>query len=143
MGSNLEPGGWCEFQDFDLQYYSEDGSLKPEDPLLFWISTLLDAARTLNRDPNPGSQLEGWVKDAGFKNVVHTRYKIPIGPWARDPTLKEIGMWNYMQVTSGLEGLTMRLYTTVLKWKPEEILVLLAKVRKDLTNPKIHAMFDL
>ncbi|EOO01711.1 putative methyltransferase domain-containing protein [Phaeoacremonium minimum UCRPA7] len=119
---NLEPGGWAEFQDFDLQYYSDDGSLKPEDPLLFWISTLLDAARQLKRDPNPGSKLEGWAKDAGFQNIVHKKYKIPIG---------------------GLEGLSMRLYTNVLKWKVEEILVLLAKVRKDLKNPNIHALMDL
>jgi len=139
----LEPGGWCEFQDFDLQYYSDDGSLKPDDPLHVWISTLLDAARLLNRDPNPGSKLEGLVKDAGFQNIVHKRYKIPIGPWAKDPTLKEIGMWNYMQINGGLEGLTLRLYVNVLKWKHEEIMALLGKVRQDLKNPNIHAMFDL
>lgn len=139
----MEPGGWCEFHDFDLQYYSDDGSLKPEDPLLYWISTLLDAARALNRDPNPGSKLEGWVKDAGFKNVVHRRYKIPIGPWPKDPTLKEIGVYNHMQVSGGLEGLSLRLYTNVLKWTAEEVMVLLAKVRKDLANPNIHAQFDL
>ncbi|KEZ43231.1 hypothetical protein SAPIO_CDS4914 [Scedosporium apiospermum] len=139
---NLEPGGWCEFQDFDLQYYSEDDSLKPEDPLLTWISTLLEAARKLGRDPNPGSKLEGWVKDAGFKNVVHKRYRIPIGPWAKDPLLKEVGLLNYLQVNGGLEGLTLRLYTSVLKWSEEEILALLAKVRKDLVNPRIHALFD-
>ena len=142
LNSNLEPGGWAEFQDFDLQYYSDDGSLKPEDPLLFWISTLLDAARQLKRDPNPGSKLDGWVKDAGFQNVVHKKFKIPIGPWPKDPVLKEAGIMNYMQVTGGLEGLSLRLYTNVLKWKVEEVLVLLTKVRKDLKNPNIHALLD-
>jgi hypothetical protein len=140
---NLEPGGWAEFQDFDLQYYSDDGSLKPEDPLLYWISTLLDAARSLGRNPNPGSSLKDWVKDAGFKNIEHRRYKIPIGPWAKDPFLKEIGGYNFKQVNEGLEGLSLRLYTGVLKWKQEEVLALLTKVRNDLRNPKIHAMFDL
>ncbi|KAH8886942.1 S-adenosyl-L-methionine-dependent methyltransferase [Thozetella sp. PMI_491] len=139
---NLEPGGWAEFQDFDLQYYSDDGSLKKDDPLLVWISTLLDAARSLNREPNPGSKLEGWVNSAGFKNVVHKRYKIPIGPWPRDRALKEIGLHNWTQVNQGLEGLTLRLYTNVLKWKTEEIMVLLANVRKSLRNPNVHAMFD-
>jgi len=141
--SNLEPGGWCEFQDFDLQYYSEDGSLAPDDPLFFWISTLLDAARSLNREPNPGSQLEGWVKAAGFRNVVHKRYRIPIGAWPLDPALKEIGLLNHAQISGGLEGLSMRLYTNVLKWKPEEVLLLLDKVRKDLRDPNKHGMFDL
>ncbi len=117
--------------------------MKPDDPLLYWISTLLDAARSLNRDPNPGSKLEGWVNDAGFKNVAHKRYKIPIGPWAKDRALKEIGMHNWNQVNDGLEGLSLRLFTNVLKWKQEEIMVLLAQVRRSLRNPAIHAMFDL
>lgn len=104
---------------------------------------LCDAARSLNRDPCPGSKLEGWVKDAGFKNVVHKRFKIPIGPWAKDPTLKKVGLYNYMQVNGGLEGLSMRLFTSILKWKEEDVLVFLTTVRKDLQNPHIHAQFDL
>lgn len=109
----------------------------------FWISTLLDAARSLNRDPNPGSKLKNWVTDAGFTNITHRRYKVPIGPWPRDPLLKEVGGYNYLQVNEGLEGLTLRLYTGVLGWSEQEILALLAKVRKDLNNPRVHAMFDL
>ncbi|TPX09507.1 uncharacterized protein E0L32_009250 [Thyridium curvatum] len=139
---NLRPGGWGEFQDFDLQYYSDDGSLKPDDPLLVWISTLLDAARSLGRDPNPGSKLEGWARDAGFKNIVHKRHKIPIGPWAKDPLLKEVGAWNYMQVNGGLEGLSLRLYTGVLGWTPEQVTALLIDVRKSLRNPHVHAILD-
>ncbi|KAK3353296.1 S-adenosyl-L-methionine-dependent methyltransferase, partial [Lasiosphaeria hispida] len=139
---NLAPNGWAEFQDFDLQYYSDDASLQPDDPLLVWISTLLDAARTLGREPNPGSKLAGWVKDAGFKNIVHRRYKVPIGPWPKDPLLKEVGAYNLAQVMGGLEGLSLRLYTGVLMWKAEEVQALLVKVRRDLADPKIHAMFD-
>ena len=140
---NLSPGGWCEFQDFDLQYYSEDASLLPTSPLLIWISTLLDAARSLGRDPNPGSKLSGWVRKAGFVKVEHKRFRIPIGAWARDPVLKEVGLWNLMQIENGLEGLSMRLFTGVLKWEEGEVRALLEEVRRDLRDPGIHAMFDL
>lgn len=37
----------------------------------------------------------------------------------------------------------MRLYTQLLGWKTEEVQVLLANVRKDLRDPKVHAQFDL
>lgn len=37
----------------------------------------------------------------------------------------------------------MRLYTQLLGWKTEEVQVLLANVRKDLRDPKIHAQFEL
>ncbi|SPN99151.1 related to methyltransferase [Cephalotrichum gorgonifer] len=140
---NLETGGWCEFQDFDLLYYSEDGSLAPDNPLLSWITTLTNAAQSLGRDPNPGSKLEGWVQDAGFGNIVHRRYKIPFGVWPKDPHLKELGAYNYRQLSEGLEGLTLRLYTSVLGWNEEEIYALLAQVRRELNNPRIHALFDL
>lgn len=83
------------------------------------------------------------MQKAGFVNVVHKRYKIPIGPWARDPLLKEIGSYNFMQVDNGLEGLSMRLFTSVLSWEEAEIRALLERVRADLRNPRIHALFDL
>ena len=63
------PGEWAEFQDFDLKYYSEDGSLKEEHSVQKWITTLLKAAEDFGRDPSPGSKLE------------------PIGPWPKDKHL--------------------------------------------------------
>jgi hypothetical protein len=56
---------------------------------------------------------------------------------------KKIGAWNYMQIMEGLEAFSLRLFTKVLGWTMEEVQVLLALVRKDLKNPKIHAQFDL
>ncbi|KAH6855828.1 S-adenosyl-L-methionine-dependent methyltransferase [Chaetomium sp. MPI-CAGE-AT-0009] len=140
---NLNPGGYAEFQDFNLLYYSEDGSLTPQHALREWISTLTGAADQLGRDSNPGSKLEGWARAAGFAGVTHRRYRVPIGPWARDATLKEVGTWNLMQVLNGLEGLSMRLYTGVLGWSEEEVRALLERVRGDLADPRVHAMFDL
>ena len=74
---------------------------------------------------------------------MHRKYKVPIGTWPRDPLLKEVGKFNYMQANMGLEGLTLRLYSKVLGWAEAEIYALLASVRRDLNNPRIHAMFDL
>ncbi|RYO99593.1 hypothetical protein DL763_001412 [Monosporascus cannonballus] len=140
---NLTPGGWAEFQDFDLQYYSEDGSLTESHDTMKWINTLLEAARKIDRDPCPGISLEKWVKEAGFKNVTHHRFRFPIGPWPRDPKMKEIGMYNLSQVLQGLEGFSLRLFCDVLGWQQEELLVLTSKVRKELKNRSIHAQFDL
>ncbi|OAA65767.1 tam domain protein [Niveomyces insectorum RCEF 264] len=140
--NNLAPGGWAEFQDFDLTYYSEDGSLKADNPLMVWINTMCNASRNMGRDPCPGSKLEGWFRDAGFTNIVHKRYRLPLGPWPRDPHLKEIGLHNYMQVNQGLEGLSLRLFMNVLKWKLEETMVMLAEVRKSLHDPNIHTILD-
>lgn len=140
---NLVPGGWAEFQDFDLQYYSEDGSLEESSSTLQWINTLLEAARRIDRDPCPGVKLEERVKAAGFENVTHQRFKFPVGPWARDKDMKEIGMYNMAQVFQGLEAFSLRLFCDVLGWQKEEVIVLTSKVRKELKTPSIHAQFDL
>jgi hypothetical protein len=141
--SALAPGGWAEFQDFDLQYYSEDGSLKEDHMTLIWINTLLEAAHRMGRDPQPGLKLEGHLHDAGFINIRHKRYKLPIGPWAKDPHLKDVGLCNLAQIMEGLEALSLRLFCDFLKWSEEEVLVLLAGVRRELKSGTIHAMFDL
>ena len=83
------------------------------------------------------------AKDAGFQNVNVQRFRLPLGPWPRDKHLKSIGSWNLVQIEEGLEGLTLRLYTQLLKWRPEEVKVLLEDVRKNLRDPKIHAQYDL
>lgn len=81
------PGGYCEFQDFDLQYYSEDGSMTPEAPISRWVNTLLKACREFGNDPHPGSKLGGWLEDAGFVDVKAEKFLVPIGPWAKDKHL--------------------------------------------------------
>lgn len=52
-------------------------------------------------------------------------------------------MQNVLQILQGLEGFTMARFTRVLGWSVEEIQVLLALVRKDLRDPRIHALMDL
>ena len=161
---HLTPGGTAEFQDFDLVYYSEDGSLKEEHDVQKWITELLQASRNFGRNPCPGPKLEGLMKDAGFENVTVHMFKLPIGPWpkdshlvsegeqndylqnrqaqAADPSQKTVGSWNLVQVEAGLEAFSLRLFTQLLGWKAENVQTLLANVRKDIRNPKIHAQLD-
>lgn len=42
-----------------------------------------------------------------------------------------------------MEAFNMRIYTQTLGWKPEEVHVLVAKLRAELSNPRIHLIFDL
>ena len=84
---NTKPGGWAEFQDFYLDYYSQDGSMKSDCSLQIWITTLLSAIRDMGRDPSPGVSLEKWLRDAGFVNVEARKFPLPIGPWPKDKHL--------------------------------------------------------
>lgn len=128
----MKPGGWVEFQDYDISFVSEDGSLTEEHQTCKWGKLLIEACEQVGRDPCPGPKLEGWVNDAGFVNAVHQKFKMPIGPWAKDPHLKDIGMANLIQLLDGLEGFSFRAFCGVLGWSKEELLVMLAQVRNEL-----------
>jgi len=139
----LKPGGWVEFQDFDIDYYSQDGSLTPDHALRRWLTTAYDAESHTGRSLRPGKHLEQWVREAGFANVHVVKSPLPLGMWPKDPKLKKIGALNWSQLWEGLQGMSLRLYIDFLEWHRDELEVFLAEVRKDLKNPSIHALFDL
>jgi SAM-dependent methyltransferase len=139
---NLVPGGWVEFQDYDFNFYSRDGSLKPDSYFLKWTHTLLDGFRSLGKEPCPGPKLHGWLTDAGFENVTTRKFSFPFGAWAKDPRLKELGMINLVQFMNGIEAFSLRLLMDHAGMDIDEINDLLDKVRVDLLNKKIHAQMD-
>jgi hypothetical protein len=51
---------------------------------------------------------------AGFENVVETLYKVPMGGWASDPKLRELGRWTLLGFDIGLEGHALATFTRVL-----------------------------
>ncbi|KAF5525472.1 Secondary metabolism regulator LAE1 [Colletotrichum aenigma] len=136
--NNVNPGGWAEFQDWNTRYYSDDGSLTDEHACTKMCDTFAEACSIIGHDPNPGSKIAQWVEEAGFINVYHRQFMIPIGPWAKDPHYKELGMMNLAQILEGLETFMLRLLTGVLGWSNIEVQVLLAQVRNELKKGVFH-----
>jgi SAM-dependent methyltransferase len=140
---NLKPGGWAEFQDFDIDYYSQDGTLTTEHALRRWLTTAYGAIATTRRTLKPGVQLEDWMRSVGFVNVQVIKTPLPLGPWPKDKRQKRIGLLNWAQLWEGLEGMSLRLFIDILGYSEAQLHVLLAEVRKDLQTPSIHPIFDL
>lgn len=138
-----KPGGWVEFQDFDMQFYSTDGTFIPGSPPNVWTDEVIAAIKVFGREPEPGPKLEQWVRDAGFQNVNHQLLPIPVGLWPKDKRMKEIGACDLSMFLEGLEGISLRAFTNARGWTPEEVLVFLPSVRKALCNKRVHALHDL
>ena len=139
--SHLKPGGWVEFKDWDMTLRSPDNSLHPDSSFAKHHKLLCGACETVGRTPYVGVHLKEWAEVAGFINVQEEIIPVPIGTWAKDKRLKEIGAWNYVALLEGLEAITMRPFTAMLKWTAEEVQVLLAQVRQELKNPKLHTSY--
>lgn len=54
-----------------------------------------------------------YMRKVGLEEVTETRFKIPIGPWAKDKKMKELGQYNRLQWEEGLEGWVVYLLTTI------------------------------
>lgn len=52
-------------------------------------------------------------------------------------------MWQLENFSSGIEAISVALFTRVLGWSTDELDVLLAQVRSELKNTKIHSYFDV
>ncbi|KAK5657225.1 hypothetical protein OQA88_3283 [Cercophora sp. LCS_1] len=139
---HITPGGWAEFQDYNLNFYANDDSYEGTATQM-WINAFMQACRVNGAEGSPGAYLEGWVRDGGFINMGHERFVIPVGPWAKDRRLKELGWLNLEQILNGLEGFSFKLLGHVLGWDHETIVETLAKVREELTSRKLHIQFDL
>lgn len=85
--SNLEPGGWAEFQDWDTRLHCIDDTLKPDSELVKWTELGTEAMVKLKREHLPGPKLKQWMSEAGFKDVRSEVVTLPLGPWPKDPKL--------------------------------------------------------
>ncbi len=54
-----------------------------------------------------------------------------------------MGAWNYLQIMEGLEAFTYALFTRHLGYSKAEVEVICANIRKEMKDPKMHAMFYL
>ncbi|KAE8362373.1 S-adenosyl-L-methionine-dependent methyltransferase [Aspergillus caelatus] len=137
-----KPGGWVEFQDFEMQFYTTNGEFKTGCPLDKWCTESIEGLRSVGLEPSPGPKLQQWFKDAGFTNVQQKVVPVPVGVWPKDKRLKTVGALNYHQFNDGLDGMSLRIFTAMKGWQPEELREFLADVRKDLRNPRLQAQHN-
>lgn len=84
--------------------------------------------------------LEPLLRDAGFENIQCVVKKVPIGPWARDKTLRVIGMYQKMAVLDLMPALPGRPFSA-LGMSPIESQVTLAHARQGLGDMRVHRYF--
>ncbi|KAG5754838.1 hypothetical protein H9Q70_002549 [Fusarium xylarioides] len=140
---------WTDFyrKAFNVELWgnskSDDDTLKPESPLHKWVEVFKKIESLTGKSFFWDDKMQESISDAGFINVSGRRIKVPIGTWPKDKTLKQWGAWNRHFLLQGLEGFSIRRLTEMLGWKYEDAQLFLADMRKELTNPALHAYLDV
>lgn len=143
MISHLQPGAYFEQVEMSVVPKSDDGTVEPDSIFDQWGKTSLLLGDKFGKSLRVVDEAKGNMEAAGFVDVVEHRWKLPIGGWPAERRFKEIGQYNRIHWEQGIEGWSIYLLTTILKWSIEEVQVYLAKMRVALKDRKIHAYQEL
>lgn len=78
-------------------------------------NSVIDVGRTkTGRSFEIVEDMKDLMLGAGFVDVHEERFVWPIGAWARDAHLKDLGRWGERNWSEGIEGWVMAIYTRLL-----------------------------
>ncbi|KAK7430965.1 hypothetical protein QQZ08_002494 [Neonectria magnoliae] len=121
----------------------DDGTLTEDHTLFKWCNLLDEAAVKLQRSFERTNRFKDIMAEAGFVDVVETRFKWPTNRWPKERKYKELGAWNNENASLALEALTMAPFTRSLGWSREEVELFLIDLRNDFNDRTIHAYWPI
>ena len=77
----MEDGGWVEFHELSPRLVKEDGSIVQGYHVFQLYDHLKQGFVELGREFDVGDDLEGLLCQAGFSNVQHHCFPVPLGSW--------------------------------------------------------------
>ncbi|KAK3680434.1 S-adenosyl-L-methionine-dependent methyltransferase [Podospora appendiculata] len=135
--ANLVPGGWIEFQDYYAEFQCVDDSMRGT-ALERWNNLLVDGMAKMGKNGRAVAKFKRQMVEAGFVDVVETKFALPGNPWAKGREEKVLGTMQMTNILDGLHGMTVQLFVKMHGWSVEEVEVFLVDVRKDLKDRNIH-----
>ena len=142
-----------EMQDHECWLNSDDGGMDRAPGCSEWIREVDKASTIFGKKLNVAHQHRQWMIDAGFQSVSETirkvclqhlanfkadMFQIPIGPWAKDPKLKEIGRLMRVQMIQSVPSFMLAYYTRVLGHSMERTQATMALVKQEFQDRSLH-----
>ena len=114
LGSHLGAGGYIEHTEYGVIIKSDDGSIVEGDPWDRCNKLVIQCSEAFGKTLRIQENMRDLMEEAGFVDIVETKFKWPIGPWGATPKLKDVGRWNQTHWVEGLEGWTLAILTRVM-----------------------------
>ncbi|KAJ4243547.1 hypothetical protein NW757_011187 [Fusarium falciforme] len=138
-----KPGGWVESYEASPRMESDDGSVTETCAINEWGKFFIEGGKKLNRTfeiLDKDLQKKG-MEEAGFVDVQVWDFKAPIGGWAEDPRLKEVGQFAQAALEQDYEGYVLFMANMVLGWSKEEVSTYCAQLRREIRSGKFHPFY--
>jgi hypothetical protein len=151
--THLVPGsGWFESVEIDWQPRCDDGTLQQGILTDWWEVYLKPQFAAVNRrldyDPSTGDMLRA----AGFQDIQHAVYRLPMHPWSDDRSEHRVGIWWRTCMSSsagdngncfGLEAMSLAALCRINSWTVEHVKRLCNDALKQAMDPAVHAYNNL
>ncbi|SPO03577.1 related to TAM domain methyltransferase [Cephalotrichum gorgonifer] len=127
------PGGWVESLEPSCQFQSDHTGIPDDSALGQWGKFFIEGGKkigqsfTVLEDNIQRKAMEA----AGFVDIQEFQFKVPIGPWPKDPQLNELGVLGQAVLESDIEGYILFIANTI-GWSRPEIQVYIAHLRREV-----------
>ncbi|KAL2670037.1 hypothetical protein Neosp_014917 [[Neocosmospora] mangrovei] len=138
-----KPGGWVESYEASPHMESDDGSVTKTCAINEWGKFFIEGGKKLNRTfeiLDKDLQKKG-MEEAGFVDIQVWDFKAPIGGWAEDPRLKDIGQFAQAALEQDYEGYVLFMANMVLGWSKQEVSTYCAQLRREIRSGKFHPFY--
>jgi ubiquinone/menaquinone biosynthesis C-methylase UbiE len=136
---HTKPGGYMESQELMFMPFCDDGSMPADWPFLEWSRLMQETSIETGRELNVAGRLKRWYEEAGFVDVQERVFQVPVGRWACETALKDLGHWWLENLLAGLQGFSLAYFTRWRNWSSDELEVYLVNVRRSLADRNVHA----
>ncbi|KAI0603109.1 S-adenosyl-L-methionine-dependent methyltransferase [Biscogniauxia sp. FL1348] len=139
---NLNPGGWAEFTEWIVILQSPDHSI---DHTAFykWNRYIQKGMHKIGKSITYPLEYKNVLRKAGFSNITERKYAVPVNTWPPGKQLQRIGTMMTTNFLTIIEVLSLPIFTEILGWSRQAFESLLADVRKDVGDPRIHSFMTL
>lgn len=135
--TNLQPGGWVEYQDYICDMYCIDDTFEGG-AYQRYCQLMRDAAETLGRDFNQATKYKDWLMETGFVEVTEKIVPCAANPWPVDPAEREKGKYMLESNTLAIEGASLRVLQKGCGMEVNEILEFIEQVKRNMADRNVH-----
>lgn len=140
---HLRPNGYLEQLEFGVNIHTEPDRTEYDEIIKSFGPLLVEAGERMGKTFEIAEHMTELIEKAGFVDVVTKRFIWPIGPWADDEQLRELGRWNLKNWEDGMEGWVMALLTRIHGWSYEEVQNYRAQLLRGVKSRELKAWHDV
>jgi hypothetical protein len=115
--------------------------MKEDDVMKLYYETCQKAMSMFGYNLDLGSQVGEYLERAGFKNIACVKKKSPLGTWAKDKTMRVIGLYTKEAALTSIPSVMGKPFDA-LGISQTEKEVWAAKIKASLNDANVHRYYQ-